>query len=1240
MEMRVLKMKIMMRLVATAFLLGAFVYQASAQTSSASISGHVVDQSKSALPNAEVKLIDQSTNVAISTHTSANGDFVFADVAPGTYTAIVTAVGFKELRKVNLVLYASVNLDAGTFSLSIGTVQQTVTIEADITALQTTSSERSAVLDTTQIDNLLAIGRDVMSMTKVMPGVVENSDGAGSLSTTTAPVVNGVNNEYSTSQVDGVIANTRGLATMDTPINLDAVKEVTVNQGSYQAQYGGEAGGQFSFVTKNGTSKFHGGVYYYFRNEDLNANPYFDKYGLTPATYKPRPLYRYNVAGGTIGGPIFWPGHFNANRDKLFFFVSIEDSPIKSPDGLKNYMVPNQYEAKGDFSHTYNQGVSSFTSANQINIAYPGHSKNSGGGTCPTNGTPTADCFPGGVVTAPYINSQTLYLLQLMYNATLAKYPQNAYTNLAVSNNNYNYQTNWSADKPVNQQIFRIDYAPTEKMHMFFRGDQTVANDNDFASPANTMSWLLKVNYQLGEPNYVYNLVYAFTPTLVNEFNIGTAGWRERQLYNASDLAQVTLSSNGFNLPSLYSGVNPLNLYPATSFGGQNPANYGWDSRFPMTDQVRSYNATDKVTKVWGHHTFAMGIDAGTDAYLQVNHNRVGTFNTSVNTSNPNDTNWFYSNAATGVLNQYSQTTQLVNYDPRTNRMEWYYQDTWKAFQNLTIEFGIRNSWAMAQRLKVGNNFVPDLYNVSNAPALYQYGFTTTGASAAVDPTTGKTYPAAYAGLLVPGTGNVNNGILYVNTQGFPQGTTYGNGILQAPRVGFAWNVVPKTVIRANFGLFYNVRARSGQEGDLTNNAPTTNSPTQYYSSATSTAPNYYAAAGESNLSGPFSIGHGLPLHGNVPYAEETSLGIQQELPFGTLLDVAYVGTFTKHASETKPINEVPYNAEFLVNHQYCSAVTGANCTKSSTLPDNFFRPYPGFNSISQQYYDLTANYNALQVKVTRRFHSGLEFGGAYTWGRAMDYIDSYNGGGPLYQNLRQWQYGPAAWDLKHMLAINYVYALPKPSQLFGSKSGWNNVGTREALDGWQISGFVTYYSGAPPTSPVSLSVSGSPNITGGGDGARVVLTCDPWKQAQGTRTFNQWFNTSCFEPPIAGTTGQIATTAHPTGVAPTFYSTGTGSFSGKVNYFLPGGTNFETALIKNFPVENKFTVQLRVETYNTFNHTQFNALNNTATFANATSQGAGNPQTASAFGQLSGTPTNGSLGGPRTMQLALRIDF
>jgi hypothetical protein len=457
-------------------------------------------------------------------------------------------------------------------------------------------------------------------------------------------------------------------------------------------------------------------------------------------------------------------------------------------------------------------------------------------------------------------------------------------------------------------------------------------------------------------------------------------------------------------------------------------------------------------------------------------------------------------------------------------------------------------------------------------------------------------------------------------------------------------------VIRTGFGMYYNTRARSGQEGDLTNNAPTTNGPTQYYSSAwpTGTGPgplanNYYAAAGISNLSSPFGIGHALPLHGSVPYAEETSLGIQQQLKAGIVLDVAYVGAFTKHASDTLPINEVPYGAEFLSAHQYCSGVnSSAQCTSSSIMPDNFFRPYPGLGSISYQTYALTANYNSLQVRVTRRFRNGLEFGGAYTYGRAMDYIDSYNGGGPLYQNIRAWQYGPASWDLKHMLVINYLYALPRGSRVLGDKSTFNNLVTRQVLDGWQLSGFAYYYSGAPPTSPTGLTLSSGQNVTGGGDGARVVETCDPWKKVSHvTHTFHEWFNTSCIEPPIAGSAAQVPTVANPSGVAATQYSTGNGVFAPKVNYFLPGYTNFDTALFKNMPIENKFTLQLRVETYNTFNHTEFNAVNSGATFANANSQSATtNPQTSSVFGQLSGTGNTGSIEGPRVMQIAMRIDF
>lgn len=1185
-------MKYFWRATALAALLIISMYSVNshAQTSSATISGYIVDQSKGAVPNALVKLVNQLTGVMVTTRARADGQFIFPDVQPGTFAVVVDAPGYKEVRKTNLRLSASQNLSAGLFTLQVGQVTESVTVRADITPLQTTSTERSGVLDTEQLDNLLAIGRDSMAMLRVLPGVV-GSEGGSSLGTSGTPVINGVNNEYNLATIDGVTGNTRGLSTLDTPLNLDAVQEVTVLDANYQAEYGKTAGSSLNFITKSGTQHFHGGAYYYVRNEAFNANSWFNNY-----TGKARSRYRYNTIGGTIGGPVFWPNHFNTSKNKLFFFVSLEYDPTTSPDGLKYYTVPTLAQVNGDFSQTYNQGTTATQGPSTlIRIKDPTAS-----GSCPVNSaTPGPGCFQDNVVPPGMINPQGQILLQTMYNNTLKLHPENAFNDLAISSNNYNYITNNSADKPVNQEIFRIDYAPTEKLHMYGRGDLETVNNNGFSSPANGLPWLMKVNYRTTNPNFAFNITYTFSPTLVNELNLGTAGWSETQLYNNADLGQVTLSSSGLDLPSLYAGVNPMNLFPGASFGGiTDAATYKWDSRFPMADQVRTYSATDNITKIIGNHILKFGVDAQTDSYLQPNHNRVGTFSFGRDTKNPYDNNFAYANALLGTVDNYSQVTQLVNYRPRTNSFEWYEQDSWKVRPSLLLYYGIRNSWAMAQRLAIGNNFVPSLYNPGDAPVLYNY----TSNGKAVDPTTGETYPAAYAGLFVPNTGNINNGVLYTNTPGYPQGTVYGNGVLWAPRVGFSWSVTPKTVLRGGFGMFYNVRARSGQEGDLTNNAPTTNSVVQYYSSINSEASNYYVNAG--SLVGPFSVSHALPLHPHQLYTEQASLGVQRQLKAGIVLDVAYVGTFTKHASDYTPINEVPYGAEFQLENQRPGG---------GTLPDNFFRPYPGFGTINMQYFNLTANYNSLQAQLTRRFAHGLEFGVAYTYSKAMDYTDSYNGTVAMYQNLRAWNYGPAGWDRRHNLVVNYLWSIPRASRL------WSNFFTKSVLDGWQISGIASYVSGGPES--FGLSTSNGANITGGGDGARVELSCDPMRNAP--HKFNEWFDTSCVHVPLAGA---VATSTTPavlgqTGNAP------------KVNYYDPADTNFDTALFKNIPImEGRTTVQFRLETYNTFNHPEFNGVNDTAKFANANSSA--NPQTDTTFGRLSGALN------PRELQLAVRINF
>src|SRR5258707_126535 len=143
----------------------------------------------------------------------------------------------------------------------------------------------------------------------------------------------------------------------------------------------------------------------------------------------------------------------------------------------------------------------------------------------------------------------------------------------------------------------------------------------------------------------------------------------------------------------------------------------------------------------------------------------------------------------------------LISYDPRTTILDFYGQDTWKVNDHLVLDYGLRTSYSLAQKLLIGNNFVPSQYNPGQAPALYQ--FNTTGG--ATDPTTGiLNYPKVYAGLLVPNTGNLNNGIVYANTPGWPSGTTYNQGLFWQPRFGFAYSINDKTVIRGHYGIFYN----------------------------------------------------------------------------------------------------------------------------------------------------------------------------------------------------------------------------------------------------------------------------------------------------------------------------------------------------------------------------------------------------------------------------------------------------
>jgi hypothetical protein len=334
----------------------------SGQSYNGTINGRVMDPQGAAVPGASVRIVDVERGTSYKTTSNNTGLFIFPAVLPATYNLTVTAKGFKIYEKDGLVLYASDHLSAGRIQLALGGVSQTVTVTAEKTPVQVLSSGCSVVLDSKQISELMTEGRNVMQLMQTMPGVVLDGHGSPDLGEQQTGFVNGLRNDYNNVTVDGVTGTVTHQAQLDTPVDVDSVKEVKVIESGYEAQYGKTAGAHIQIETKSGTPAFHGSGFYYVQNTALNANNFLNNAHVGQPT--PRPNWKYSVIGGTIGGPVYWPGKFNSNKDKLFFFFTGEKDPNTTPEpssGLYHWNMP-EFTVNPDGSVTfpkdqYNPGV-------------------------------------------------------------------------------------------------------------------------------------------------------------------------------------------------------------------------------------------------------------------------------------------------------------------------------------------------------------------------------------------------------------------------------------------------------------------------------------------------------------------------------------------------------------------------------------------------------------------------------------------------------------------------------------------------------------------------------------------------------------------------------------------------------------------------------------------------------------------------------------------------------------------
>lgn len=1117
----------------------------SAQNITGSMSGRVTDGTGSVIVGATVTVTDLAQNVPTVRKTSAEGNFAIAGLMPGNYSITVEAPGFKKLTRSGIPLDANDKLAIGDLVMEVGSVTDSVEVNAQTVVLQTESVERSATITGTQIANIETNGRNPLDMAKLVPGVsftngtsyAVGSSGTGANTFT----VNGTRPSQNQLSLNGIgNVDTGNNGGMNVSVSNDSISEFKILTGSYQAEYGRSAGAQIAVVTKSGGEQFHGSGYWYHRNDSLNANSFLSN--ARPSLgqpFIPRPLFRYNDPGYTIGGPIFIPKLLERTRHKAYFFWSQEWQKQLIPNTPRNVLVPTAAERQGDFSASVDNNRNPVPSILD-----------------PLSRAP----FPNKQVplTRIYAPGQKLLDILPLPNTT--------------QTSNFNYTSQLPGASPRRETLLRVDYNITNNLRVF---GHWVDDQQPTVTPYG--SFVLGLNVpiaNIGNPvpgrSFAAGATWIISPTMTNEVNWG---FTHNSILIDETGNQLTRATSGINLPVLYPSAIQKDYIPNVTFNGTRitaSPNFG-SGDAPFVNYNTTIDLSDNLTKIWGKHTIKTGFYMQRSRKDQTSFsNNNGSYNFGDNPGNPYDTGFGFSNALLGVYNTFQQASAYINGQYRYWNMEGFVQDTWKVTPRLTLDYGLRGAWYQPQfdSSLQASTFLPGTWSAANAPRLYRPAINpATGGRAAFDPVTNTYLPSFDIGLEVPGVGQPFQGIC--------QSTACPNGKYLfpslhpqwGPRFGLAYDVTGKQnlVVRAGGGIYYD-RIQGNRIFDMVTNPPESVSPTLNQNLVSSIDP-------KSVLLGPPSLDASDPT-GKIPTTYSYNLSVQGRLPWAMTLDVAYVGSQSRHLQDNKNLNYnafgqcfQPQNQDPQLQAASPTALLGNNC-----LPANFLKPYQGYNNINLYESQATGNYNALQVQLQRRATKGLFLGVAYTWSKALSTSPNVTTGDNAFvrpdQFNRMANYAPTNFDRRQLLAINYVYMTPK--------FAWGNKVSRLVTDGWQISGVTQAMTGSPFTPGFNIAGAGNQNITGSNtEPARigVVKGCDPYTHS--SDPFLQ-LNAACFFAPSPGSIGLE---------------------SGLNFLYGPSVVNFDMGLQKEFSIKERVRFQFHVDAFNVFNHTEFSGYNSTLNF-------------------------------------------
>ena len=1143
-------------------LLAAFLPGARLHAQTSTITGTVVDPSGAAIPGAQVQIIDQATgNVTRESVADAGGTFRALNLAVATYKIKVTAPGMEELDRNGIVLDQDQSLSLGNIALTIGQASQTVTVNTQTPLIDTATSSNASVISPRQVTEQPLNGRDFESLLTTLPGIVTNNTSQFRLvfNETDDFFVNGMRGTSNNFFLDGVINTDVGANDGEyTNLSIDAVGEFKTLTGNFNAEYGRSPGVMILVNTKSGGERFHGTGYEFNRNTAFDANDWFSNHQGSN-----RAILKFNQFGGNVGGYIPIPKISPRSSKRAFFFFNYEGTRASRPNGNTFYTMPlpsmlgiGTPNGEADLSPTYRTGNECDFNGTQ-NTCTPIHDTNGNlvqngqvfvPGTIQYNaqgevltGTP----YPGNIIPASQFSSQYAAMIKYFTPGYRGSFNHPIYANGFNDEQQINFQDTYTFRK--NQYVTRVDFNFGTKANAFFRyvDDRQQESQGFGIFSGNSFPVLPQYRKKPGK-SYAWSLVNVISPTLTNE---ATVGWLH--LTQVVDIVPGTSkslydkSTLGFTFSDLYPSTNTHDLAPNINTGGYiniSPFPSGW------TSTGNTVVATDNVTKVLGNHVIKFGLFADLNENGQEgNWTENPHLDFSASNQNGNNTNSGLGNTLLGDYTTVSQSNVFAFGHFHFFQYEGFVQDTWKATPRLTLDAGLRYQF-VGPTYTTGQYhqyyFVPNAYNPADAVAI----------------NTAPNVPgqAPTQGSIVPGSGNPYNGMVREGTGGLPKGGQAYRWNNLGPRVGFAYDVFGngKTALRGGAGIFYERTQQNIFNFGGISNPPVVYTPTIYGGNISNISPSLVNGAPQTPASGILSADRYSPIPTTLGY----NLAIQRELPYKLALDIGYVGNTSRHYAYVQELEQLPLG--LTTSTDILSTVNNVSAA---------IAPYKGYSSINFTRFGAQAAYNALQVKLVRRFSDRFTVNTDYTWSKAIDLEDTDNEGNtiPDYTQLRKF-YAPAGFDRRSVFNFQYVYNLPE-------FRGQNKL-VQLTAGGWEYSGVTQFWTGSPclnGTSGDGCDLNSSGNLGNGGFGhirpdyvGGQILTPHNHNEPKGQNPM--WFNPAVFAAPAPGSFGNFR----------------------RNTIYGPGVANFNMSLFKNFNFTESLRVQLRLEAYNVFNHTQWGNIN------------------------------------------------